>query len=263
MTLPRLQVANIVLTMIGTAVFASLFLYIAFAPKDFDERTREFAVSQIESKVDDQLATVANSETAERVSEFAGRISDRLQSRVDEMRGSLDDGIDELIAGVLAAACKLDCERRDQAARSVRDFYENSILRHSMVLDRLESLVVGEYDAVMTELRSDLRIFSGSTALAFGLAMLLSFFRGRAAAHLVPISIALTVSTILAVAWYALGQDWVMTVLFSNYWGWAYSVLLGGLSVLMIDIAANRARVTSFVFNSIGNGIGGISFSPC
>ena len=132
-----------------------------------------------------------------------------------------------------------------------------------MALERLEDLVVGEYDAVMTELRSDLRIFSGSTALAFGLALLLSVFRGRAAAHLVPISIALTVSTILAVSWYALGQDWVVTVLFNNYWGWAYSLLLSGLSVLMIDIAANKARVTSFVFNTIGNGIGGISFSPC
>lgn len=263
MTLSQLQVANIVLTMIGAIVFASLFLYISLAPQDFDERTREFAVSQIERKVDDQLASVANSDTAERVSEFAGRISDRLQSRVDDMRESLDDGVDELIANVLAAACKLDCERRDEAAKSVREFYENSILRHSIALDRIEDLVVGEYDAVMTELRLDLRIFSGSTALAFGLALLLSIFRGRASAHLVPISIALTGSTLLAVSWYAMGQDWVMTVLFSNYWGWAYSMLLGSLSLLMIDIAANKARVTSFVFNSIGNGIGGISFSPC
>lgn len=263
MNLSQLRIANIVMTMIGTTVFASLFLYISLAPKDFDQRTRDFAVSQIEQNIDDRLSSAANSETAEKVSEFAGRISDRLQSRVDDMRNSLDDGIDELIADVLAAACKLDCERRDEAARSVREFFENSILRHSMALDRLENLVVGEYDAVMAELRLDLRIFSGSTALAFSLALLLSVFRGRAAAHLVPISIALTLATVLAVSWYALGQDWVMTVLFNNYWGWTYSVVLGGLSVLMIDIAANQARVTSFVFNSIGNGIGGINFSPC
>lgn len=263
MNLSQLRIANIVMTMIGTTVFASLFLYISLAPKDFDQRTRDFAVSQIEQKIDDRLASAANSETAEKVSEFTGRISDRLQSRVDDMRKGLDNGVDELIADVLAAACKLDCERRDEAESSVREFYDRSILRHSMALDRLENLVVGEYDAVMTALRSDLRIFSGSTALAFGLALLLSVFRGRAAAHLVPISIALTLATVMAVSWYALGQDWVMTVLFSNYWGWAYSVLLGGLSVLMIDIAANKARVTSFVFNSIGNGIGGINFSPC
>lgn len=263
MTLSQLRFANIIMTLIGTTVFASFLLYINLAPKDFDQRTRNFAVSQIEQKIDGRLASAASSPAAERVSEFAGRISDRLQSRVDDMRGSLDAGIDVLVADILAAACKLDCERRDEAAGAVREFYENSILRHSMALDRLENLVVGEYDAVMTELRLDLRIFSGSTALAFGLALLLSVFRGRAAAHLVPISIALTLATVLAVSWYALGQDWVMTVLFSNYWGWTYSVFLGGLSALMIDIAVNKARVTSFVFNSIGNGIGGINFLPC
>lgn len=263
MTLPDLRLTNIVMTMIGTTIFCSLFLYISLAPRDFDQRTRDFAISHVELQIDDKLAIAANSDTTERISVFAGRTSNRLQSHVDDMRESLDDGIDELIADLLAAACKLDCERRNQAAKSVREFYEKSILRHSMALDRLETIVLGEYNALMTELRLDLKIFARSTGLAFGMALLLSVLRGRAAAHLVPISIALTVSTILAVAWYALGQDWVITVLFSNYWGWAYSILLGALSVLMIDIAANKARVTSFVFNSIGNGIGGISFSPC
>ncbi len=263
MTLPQLRIINIALTFVGMIIFGALFAYISTAPEDFDQRTRDFAIAKIEGKVDDQLSSIADSDTANRVSDFAGRISDRLQSRVDDMRESLDSGMHELIADILAAACKLDCERRDEAASSVRQVFESSILRHSMALDRLESLVVGEYEDVMSELRSDLGIFSGSTALAFCLALLLSIFRGRAAAHLVPISIALTAATVLAVLWYALGQDWVMTILFSNYWGWSYSILLGCLSVLMIDIAGNKARVTSFVFNTIGNGIGGISFSPC
>ncbi|MGB3626759.1 MAG: hypothetical protein WA989_13070 [Henriciella sp.] len=96
--------------------------------------------------------------------------------------------------------------------------------------------------------------------MAFALALFLSIFRGPAARHLLPISITLTVTTILAVVWYAFGQDWVMTVIYSDYWGWGYSFLLAGLSALMIDIAANRARVTSAILNALP---GGMSFSPC
>lgn len=260
MNLSQARIINLAMTFVGAAVFASLFIYISLAPKDFDERTRAYAIAQVEGSVDEQLAGIANSDTAHRVSEFAGRVSERLQSRVDRMNESLDSGIDIFIADILAAACKLDCERRDEAYEAVRRFYESSILRHSIALERIQSLVERQYDDVMEELRTDLRIFSGSNALALTFAFLLSIFRGRAAAHLLPISIALTIATILAIAWYVLGQDWVTTVLFSSYWGWTYSTVLAVVAVLMIDIAANKARVTSFVFNWFG---GGVTFSPC
>ena len=264
MNIVRVRTANLILTLIGAIIFASLFSYITVSPDDFDHRTQDFAISKVQDKVDEALTGIADSDTANRVSEFAGGISDRLQSRVDDIRGSLDAGIDVFIADVLASACKLDCGRRDEAAKAVRAFYESSILRHSMALDRLKRLVEGEYDEVMSELRTDLKIFSGTSAIALSFAFLLALFKGRATTHLLPISIALTVATLLMVVWYAFGQDWVMTILYSNYWGWMYSTFLGVLSVLMIDIAANKARFTSVVFNTLGNGLGGaFSFSPC
>lgn len=264
MAAQKIRFVNIGLTLIGSAVFIALLLYINLAPKDFDKRTRDFAIAQVENKVEDQLSGVANSETADRISEFSGQISERLQSRVDQARASLDSDLDQFIADILAAACKLDCERRDEAAAAVRNIFENSILRNSIALERLQELVEGEYDDVMDELRADLSVFSGSNAFALLFALLLALFRGKAAAHLLPVSLALTAATILAVLWYALGQDWVMTVLYSNYWGWSYSILLAILCLLMADIAANKARVTSFIFNGIGNMFGGaFHLSPC
>jgi len=116
----------------------------------------------------------------------------------------------------------------------------------------------------MSELRGDLAIFSGSNAVVLAFAFFLSFFRGRAAQHLLPISLALTTATLLMAYWYVFGQDWVMTIIFSNYWGWVYASVLAALSALLIDIAANKARVTSFLFNTIGQGIGSsFTFVPC
>lgn len=264
MKLEQIRLVNMVLTFLGAFIFVSLFLYITLAPDDFDQRTREFAIEQVRGEVDEQLGTLAQSDGVDRLSEFAGGISSRLQSRIDEARDSLDSGVDQLIADVLASACKLDCARRDQAAAAVRDVLNSSILRNQMAVDRLQALVIGKYDEVMDELRLDLRIFTGSSAVALVFAFLLSVFRGRAAAHLLPISLCLTAATMLAVVWYAFGQDWITTILFSSYWGWTYSFLLGGLTVLMVDIAANKARITSFVLNGIAGLFGNsVALLPC
>ncbi|MEM7459938.1 MAG: hypothetical protein AAF331_10780 [Pseudomonadota bacterium] len=264
MNLKLARSINLWLSGSGALIFLAAFLYITFAPKDFDRRAQAFAVSQVEQSVDERLSSLANSDTANRVSDLAGRVSGRLQSKIDEARGQLDAGMDVFIADVLAAACKLDCERRDQAAASVRRFYESSILRHSMALERIQTFIEGQFDDVMDELRADLKIFAGSSGLALGFAFLLALFRGPAAAHLLPISVTLSAATLLMVAWYALGQDWVTTILYSDYWGWSYAVILAVLSALMLDIAANRARICSFLINSIGKILGGgLDVSPC
>lgn len=155
---------NLGLSGLGTAIFLLAFCYLSFAPRDFDRRAQNFAVSQVEKSVDKGLSDVAQSDTADRISDLAGRVSERLQSRIDMARGSLDAGMDEFIADVLAAACKLDCERRDEAAAQVRQYYESSILRHSMALDRLRAFIEGQFDGVMKDLRSDLKIFLGAVA---------------------------------------------------------------------------------------------------
>ncbi len=264
MSLDTARKVNLVLSAVGAIIFSALFHYIQLAPKDFDERTRNFAVAKIEEKFDEQVGRAANSETMDSVATIAGQFSDKLEERVELLRNSLDAGAAEFIADVLAAACKLDCERREEAERMVRIFFESTIARYGFALDRVQSLIVGEYDEVMTELRADLKIFSGSSFVALLFALLLSLFRGAAAKHLLPISLALSVSTLIAVYWYVAGQDWVTTILFSDYWGWAYAMMLGVVSIFLMDIAANKARVTSTIFNGIGSAFGGeIHFSPC
>lgn len=263
-TLAAARTINIVLTAMGAASFIAFFLYITVAPKDFDERTRRFAISKVKTKVDDQFGKVAQSNAARKAVEITGTFSKRLEKRIKTLRNSLDTGAAEFIANVLAAACKLDCERRDEAAKAVTAFYKAAIARHGLALDRLKTIIEGKYDAVMEELRDDLKIFSGSSSAALLFALLLSIFRGNAAAHLLPFSIALSAATITAAIWYIFGQDWVLTIIYSSYWGWAYSVFLSVIAAFLVDIAANRARVTTTVLNSIGSGLGGLfHLAPC
>jgi hypothetical protein len=263
-TLVAIRTVNVVLTAVGAAAFVAFFLYITLAPKDFDQRTRSFAITKVKAKVDDQFSKAAQSKAANKVTEVAGIFSERLEREIQILRDSLDAGVAEFIADVLAAACKLDCERRDEAAKAVTAFYQSTIARHGLALDRMRNLIEGEYYAVMKALRDDLKIFSGSSFVALSFAFLLSIFRGNAAAHLLPFSIALSAATLIAVYWYVFGQDWVMTMIYSTYWGWAYPVVLSVIAVFLVDIAVNRARITTIVLNVIGNGLGGsVHLIPC
>lgn len=128
----------------------------------------------------------------------------------------------------------------------------------------MEQLVVGKYDKVMDELRADLKIFTGSNAIMLAFAFLLSVFKGKAAAHLAPISFMLTASTVLMALWYVFGQNWVMTIIFSDYWGWGYSIFLAAIGAFLLDIALNAARITSVVFNTLSSAVGSaFHFVPC
>jgi hypothetical protein len=263
-TLVAIRTVNVVLTAVGAVVFAAFFLYITVAPKDFDQRTRNFAIAKVKAKVDDQFSKAVQSKAANKATEFLGKYSERLENDIQKLRDSLDAGVAEFIADVLAAACKLDCERRDQAAKAVTAFYESMIARHGLALDRLRTLIEGEYDAIMKELRDDLRIFSGSSFAALLFAFVLSIFRGKAAAHLLPFSIALSAATFIAAIWYVFGQDWVLTMIYSTYWGWSYLVVLSAIFVFLIDIAVNRARITTTVLNRIHIGPGDwFDLTPC
>lgn len=261
--LENLRVANLALTSFGAAVFAALLAYVIFAPMNFDRRTREFAISIVQTRTEEALREIVHSDRAESIAKFAGIFSDRLENEINALRESADAGIPQLIADILAAACKLDCQRKEAAEESILLIYGALIDKYGAALEQARQMVVNEYDDVMDELRGDIRIFAGSTLIAFLAAAALAVFKGKAAAHLIPVSVTLSMATVAAIAWYAFGQDWVMTIIFSDYWGWSYASVITFVWVLLADIAINKARVTTVILNSVGNIAGSVSLSPC
>ena len=100
--------------------------------------------------------------------------------------------------------------------------------------------------------------------MVFTIAFLLAIFKGRACAHLLPVSLSMTFATVVASVWYVLGQDWLMTVVFNDFWGWWYLGFIAVIAMVLIDIAINKARVTSRIINATMNAIGSaISVVPC
>lgn len=74
----------------------------------------------------------------------------------------------------------------------------------------------------------------------------------------------LTLATILSSSIYLFGQDWFYTILYNDYMGFGYLVYIAVIFGVLMDIALNKARVTTEVINGIANAIG-LTFSvqPC
>lgn len=255
---------NLAMTGIGIAVFALLLAYINFAPDEFGDHIKDVVISKTSAQVSEALSdTGITIEGAERAP-LGQSLADGIQTRMDEMQLGLDVRLDRVVADVLAAACKLDCNRREQASAAVRSYMKGSIIRFGRTSDKIEQLVLGKYETVIGELRTDLNIFAGSSAALLATSFLLSLFKQSAARHLLPIAVTLTLSTALMTVWYVFGQNWVMTVIFSDYWGWGYPLMQGFLAAMLLDIGVNAGRITTRLFNFILNTVGSsVQLVPC
>lgn len=256
---------NIAFTAMGTRTFAALWFYLTFSQDDFFSRAEAFAVTQVSERVTTFSPFAASGSP---VGGLAQRVQDDLANFSDGIAAGSSQERRALVVDTLVAMCELDCTERAEAEARVNATFERLIplleARTAALKDRFQTFVSGEFRSILAELLRDFRIFAGTNTILMALALGLAVFKGRAAAHLVPISIVLTLSTALASYWYIAGTDWVYTVLFSNHWGYGYTVLAALIALHLADIGLDRARVTTAEINFVGSALGGLfSVLPC
>jgi hypothetical protein len=160
--------------------------------------------------------------------------------------------------------CRLDCAQRAQLEAALEQIYQRQLAALNIGLDTLRSVVEGRYRETLTQLRRDVVIFLSANLVVMGAALMVALGRGAAARHLLPIAAVLTVSTLIAACWYVFGQNWLWTIIYADYVGWAYLGVLAVLFIFLADIALNRARATSEALNIVAQLLrSGASWSPC
>ena len=124
-------------------------------------------------------------------------------------------------------------------------------------------MVENHYHQTLAAVRADVQLFLISNLFLLCFALVLSIFKARAALHLLPVSVSLTMATVLAASWYVFGQNWLLTILYGDYWGWGYLGLVGGMFLLLCDIALNKARISTGIVNTIGSAFNIVPIVPC
>jgi hypothetical protein len=231
---------NIALCLFGVLVFGGMLLYLQSLPRDFEARAQTFIIDEIDAALAPDSA----------MSKLA-QIGEALPSdRIDALRENLAASTRNFIVLFVENLCVSDCRAQEILEAELLKAYDGIQLRLKPGFDTLRGMVAAKYHAVFDELRRDIKIFLSANLLVLATALILALVKGRAARHLAPVSILMTIATLLTTYWYVFGQNWILTIITSDYFGWSYLVFNAVVLALLLDIALNHARVISGILNT-------------
>ena len=250
---------------VGAALFGFFFV-LTFSTPQWVER---FGVDFIETHAREKVESSIERWKPVWREGVAGRVAEALyrekQAEIEQLKQQFKNGIRETWATALAEIRDLDCECREK----ILDLLETGTAGHLLSLEagseRLTAFIQSSYMEVATELKRDIRIFTATNAGAFILLLLVSLLKPQAVRHLFVPGLLLVVATVVCTYGYIFEQNWLLTVIYGSYLGYAYAAYLGLVFLFLCDIVLNRGRVTTRLANGVLDTFGGAvaSLTPC
>ncbi len=246
--------------LLGITLFGLLLSLTFMSPEAVEESAKGFVKLQIEKEVREKQHSLSQSSVAEK----ALSIAVRLGFEKDRIQDDLDNNLPEKIASILASMCGYDCEKKKALAKSITSGYLDRIKNIQLAKSTLGDIVKGKYLEIVSNLKTDLRIFLGANFVMFFLLLAVSFARPKAIEHLFLPGLLLLVATLLSSSIYIFGQDWFHTILYNDYTGFGYLAYIAVIFGVLIDISFNKAKVTTEIINGVSNAVGSaFSVVPC
>lgn len=128
----------------------------------------------------------------------------------------------------------------------------------------MTTLIRSKYMETASQLTREFRIFAGTNAIVFALLLIAVLVKRQAGLHLLPSAFVLLLAAGVTAYLYLFNQNWLHTLVFSDFVGFTYIGYLGSAFALLCDIIFNRARVTTKVLNALLNAVGSAAqVVPC
>jgi hypothetical protein len=236
---------------IGTVVFGGALLLSLVNPGFVERVAKDIIRHQIETKMREKIDAL----DAGVLSSRAGAILQAQEQELHRIRQVLVSQLPERIGRVMHEMADLDCECRKKLEGAVRSGLETRAASLLQLQERITALIRTQYMDTAQQLTREFRIFTGSNALAFILLGVAVLVRRTAGVHLVPAAVVLIGATVVSSALYLFQQNWLHTLLFSNYLGWGFVAYLALLYAFLCDVIFNRGRVTCELLNSVSSGV--------
>lgn len=239
----------LLVSIVGTLLFGAAFLTSLAQPGYVEDVAKNLIRHEVEKKVHEKIDVLDEKFLAGK----AGALIQKHAQEAEQARRQLREKVPERIAAEIAEMRNLDCECRRKIESHSRAGLEWTIAKAAQAQERLTALIRSQYMEVATRLTREFRIFTGANALVFALLGGAAWVRRGAGWHLVPAALVLVlVAAAVATGYlYLFQQNWLHTVLFSDYVGWAYFAYLGAVFALLGDVVLNRARATVGLLRSV------------
>jgi hypothetical protein len=245
---------------LGAALFGLVFLISFVQPLWIEQAARELVRIEVERRVGEKVEQLSNAKLVVLAQKALGRTDAEIEA---ERRGIAAD-VPARVASAVADLMKADCECRKRLVDAVRRGQDERLRSLQQIRERLADFVEASYAQVRSKLLRELRIVSGANALAFALVALIAGWRRRSTLQLALPAALLLIATVTTGALYLFAQDWLHTIVFGEYVGFAYLGWLGFAVALLADIVFNRARITTELVNLVLQAVGSaLKAVPC
>lgn len=245
---------------IGCLIFASAFLASIASPALVEQIAKNLIRHQVESKVREKIDAIDANFLTRKAAVFAKGYTDE----VSAIKRQLAERLPARLATVIAEMGNLDCECRKKIETNLKEGFLLRMLDLSKAEASLTSLIRTKYMDTATQLTREFRIFTGTNALVFALLILAVLLKREAGLHLLPTAMVLLAAAGATAYLYLFKQNWLHTLVFNDYVGFAYIGYLGIAFAFLADIIFNRGRVTAELLNAFLKAIGSaVHVLPC
>ena len=247
-----MRIFALIISAVGLLLFGGLLATSFAEPIAVERLARNLINAEVEKRVTQRVEVFDHS--------AFGQWFKRNQPDAVRLTEEIAKGLPQRISTELADMQKADCECRKAIRQLVGDAFVDRFTFLTSLNDRLSALIRNQYVETTAKLMREFRIFTGANALVFLLLGFATLARPRAGVHLLLPMIVLLGGAAVTGYFYLFQQDWLRTILYSDYVGWWYLPWLGFAIAWLADITFNRGRVTVRVLDGLG---GGVSAIPC
>ena len=229
------------LGLLGALAFGAAFATSIIDPGFVESIGRELIRQQVEVRMGKAIAALDDSFLLKQARRMAkaesanaaelGRIAERMPDRIKKIVAEMGD-----------QGCA--CRKLLLQASDPRSMVELQSAGAARAAERLDAMIRTRYMQTAMQLQREFRIFTGTTAVVFALLFVAAVARPKANVHLLPAAVVLVVTSAIAAYLYLFNQDWLHTIVFSDYVGLGYVAWLAVAFASLCDIIFNRARVT-------------------
>jgi hypothetical protein len=253
------------LGLIGAILFTIIFSLTFKVPGFVEEIGKDFIISEIKKKTNQKIEQVQASTQDNKIAKLATALYKKNEDKINQVKNQLKTKAHEKIAAVVAEMSDLSCECRKKYANIIKQGFEFKLASLQIMNEKLIDFMKGKYMEIATELKADVRIFSGSNAFIFLLILIISFTKPQAIKHLFLPGMLLFTATSICSFIYMFEQNWLLTIIYNNYYGFAYLSFVSFVFLFLCDIALNKCRITTIIINAIFDVLGSasIDLTPC
>ena len=229
-----------IIGILGAVFFAAGLVVLTVLPKQFERTALGFAKIEIQTEIQARYPGLGEGKTATGLKS----LSEKLGTRQDRLQNTIGSDLPDLIAKTIAAYCGCtDQKKIEGRAATIRKGLKARIGKLGIAQNQITQVIHNKYDQIISALKTDLMIFLFTNLTAFAAVFAVSFVR-REHRGLVVIPGLLLLIAASAASWlYIAEQDWFYTIIYQDYYGWGYAILMGFIFGLLVDIILNQARV--------------------